>query len=112
MSYDHALADRVRTQLAGMGGAQEMPMMGVLCFLRGGNMACGVTGDRLMVRLGKEGASAATIDPDVGPLRIGGGRSPAAFVTVAPAGVADDAALEAWIARAIAFADSLPAKKA
>ncbi|WBU60058.1 TfoX/Sxy family protein [Paracoccus albus] len=111
MAYDKALAERARNVLAALGGAEEISMMGGLCFLRGGNMACGVNGDRLMVRLGAEGAAAAMNDPDVGPLNIGGGRSPKAFVTVSPAGTADDAALEMWISRGVSFADSLPAKK-
>lgn len=110
MAYDQTLAARVRKLLETMGGATELSMMGALCFLRGGNMACGVSGDRLMVRLGAEAASDALHDPDVSPLSIGGGRSPRAFVTVAPRGIADEKALAAWVARGLAFADSLPAK--
>ena len=111
MAYDKALAARMRKVLDASGGAEEVAMMGRLCFLRGGNMACGVSGDRMMVRLGPEGAAAAMIDPDVGPLNIGGGRSPKAFVTIAAGALRDDAALEAWITRGVVFADSLPAKK-
>lgn len=110
MAYDEVLAARMRKVLDASGGAEEVAMMGGLCFLRGGNMACGVSGDRVMVRLGPEGAAAAMTDPDVGPLNIGGARSPRAFVTVAASALRDDAVLEAWIARGLAFADGLPAK--
>lgn len=111
MTYDRALAARIRKVLAEAGGAEEIAMMGGLCFLRAGHMACGVSGDRMMVRLGPEGAAAALTDPDVGPLNIGGGRSPKAFVTIAAKALQDDDALAAWVARGLAFANSLPAKK-
>lgn len=111
MAYDKTLADRVRTILATKGGAGEIAMMGGLCFLRDGKMACGVAGERLMVRLGQDGAAAAMTDPDVGPLNIGGGRTPRAFVTIAARALTDPALLEAWVARGVAFADSLPARK-
>ncbi|SDD44887.1 TfoX N-terminal domain-containing protein [Paracoccus isoporae] len=85
-------------------------MMGGLFFLRGGNMACGVTGGRLMVRLGKAGAAEALTAPEVEPLEIGGGRTADAFVTIDPAAIAEETALKGWVARGVAFADALPAK--
>ena len=110
MAYDWLLATRARIALEGMGGAAEQPMMGALCFLRRGHICCGVTGDRLMVRLGAEAATAALLDPQVMPLGVGGGRAPKSFVTVAPEAVLDDARLAEWIARGVAFADALPEK--
>ena len=110
MAYDWLLATRVRIALEGMGGGAEQPMMGALCFLRRGHICCGVTGDRLMVRLGAEAAKAALQGPHVMPLGIGGGRAPKSFVTIAPEAVLDDAQLGAWIARGVAFADGLPEK--
>lgn len=110
MAYDEKLATRIRKVIATMGGAAELKMMGGLCFMRGGNMSCGVIGDRLMVRLGQEGAADALNDPDVSPMEIGGGRTPKAFVTVSPRGLKQDEALAVWVARGIAFADSLPIK--
>ncbi len=110
MAYDWLLAARVRVALEGMGGAAEQPMMGALCFLRRGHICCGVTGDRLMVRLGAEAAATALQDPQVMPLGIGGGRAPKSFVTIAPEAVPDDARLAEWIARGVAFADGLPDK--
>lgn len=110
MAYDWLLGTRVRDVLDGMGGAAELQMMGALCFLRRGHICCGVSGDRLMVRLGADGAVAALRDPLVAPLGIGGGRAPKGFVTVAPEGVADPDALAACVARGVAFADALPEK--
>ncbi|MBA4490975.1 TfoX/Sxy family protein [Paracoccus sp. S1E-3] len=110
MAYDWLLATRVRVALEKMGGAAEQPMMGALCFLRRGHMCCGVSGDRLMVRLGTEGAAAALGDPQVALLDVGGGRKASAFVTIAPEAVQDDASLTAWITRGVRFADALPEK--
>ena len=110
MAYDWLLATRVRVALEGLGGAAEQPMMGALCFLRRGHMCCGVSGDRLMVRLGPAQAAAALGDPQVELLDIGGGRKANAFVTIAPEAVADDASLTAWVTRGVQFADGLPEK--
>lgn len=110
MAYDWLLGAKVRDVLDGMGGAAELQMMGALCFLRRGHICCGVTGDRLMVRLGAEGAAAALEGSLVTPLGIGGGRAPKGFVTVAPEAVADADALAEWVARGVAFADGPPEK--
>ena len=110
MAYDWILGARLRDVLDGMGGAVELQMMGALCFLRRGHICCGVTGDRLMVRLGADGAAAALADPRVAPLAIGGDRAPKGFVTVTPEAVADEVTLTAWVARGVRFADALPEK--
>ncbi|NHF72968.1 TfoX/Sxy family protein [Paracoccus xiamenensis] len=110
MAYDWLLATRVRDLLDGMGGAAELQMMGALCFLRRGHICCGVTGERLMVRLGADGAVEALADPQVAPLGIGGGRAPKGFVTVAPEALAETQALAEWVARGVRFADGLPDK--
>ncbi len=47
MSYDAGLAERVRKALAARGDVAEKRMMGVLCFMSGGHMCCGVTGAAL-----------------------------------------------------------------
>jgi hypothetical protein len=39
------------------------------------------------------------------------GRTMKGYATLPPDVIADDAALDAWLDRAIAFAESLPAKK-
>lgn len=110
MAYDEGLAERIRAALELFGGGEELKMMGGLCFMRSGNMTCGVIGDSLMLRLGKDGAAAALGEPYVAPMQIGGGRTPKAFVTVGPDGISEDTVLRDWIARAVAFADSLPPK--
>ena len=58
-----------------------------------------------MVRLGAEGVRRASGEPHVRQMELGG-RPLAAFVLVAPAGIADDDALGAWIERGLAFVTS------
>jgi hypothetical protein len=108
MAYDEGLADRVRALLKAHGAINERRMMGGLCFMAGDHMACGVVGDALMVRVGKE---AVADDPHVRPLEIGGRRT-AGFVLVDAPGVKAPAALKAWVGRGVAFAATLPPKKA
>ena len=51
MAYDQGLAARVREVIGGQPGLTEKKMFGGLAFLLNGNMACGVRGEDLMVRL-------------------------------------------------------------
>src|SRR5262245_39287362 len=108
MAYDEELAQRVREELASRSDVQERKMFGGLAFMLSGNMACGVVGDRLMLRLGTDGAAAALREPQVAPMDFTGTPS-ATMVYLEPAGSADDA-LAGWITRAVAFVDTLPVK--
>ncbi len=107
MAYDEGLAGRVREVLAGRGPILERRMMGGLCFMAGDHMACGLLGDDLMVRVGRD---AVIADPHVRPMEMGG-RKTAGFVLVAPAGVKTPAALKRWVERGLAVAAALPPKK-
>lgn len=108
MAYDEDLAVRVREELAGRPGVVEKRMFGGLAFLIAGNMACGVSGNSLMVRLGPEAADAALDEPGVGPFDKTG-RGMTGWVLVAPEALADDA-LGRWVTRGVTFAGTLPAK--
>ena len=52
MAYDEALADRVRDVLSARADVSERKMFGGIAFIVAGNMACGVMGEDLIVRLG------------------------------------------------------------
>ena len=54
MAYDEQLAARVREQLAAEAGLAEKAMFGGVAFLLDGNMAVGLSGDELMVRVGPD----------------------------------------------------------
>ena len=59
VALDQGLAERVRALLADETDLRERKLFGGLCFLCGGNMACGIVGDELMVRVGPDAWSDA-----------------------------------------------------
>jgi TfoX/Sxy family transcriptional regulator of competence genes len=109
MSYDETLATRVRAALAGRDDVREQQMFGGIAFMVSGHMAVGIVGERLMLRLGDDGADAALNEAHVAPMDFTG-RPMSTMVYVEPAGVADDAALDCWVERALAFNGTLRAK--
>jgi TfoX N-terminal domain len=108
MAYDQALADRLRAELAGESGLAEKKMFGGVAFLVAGNLAVGVRGDDLMVRVGAEDAGEALAQPHARQSFMGE-REMKGWILVAPAGVAGDA-LGEWVRRGVGYARSLPAK--
>ena len=68
MAYGAQLADRVRSALDGQEELGERKMFGGLAFMVHGNMACGVEGDRLMVRVGPERHEEALGRPHAAPM--------------------------------------------
>jgi TfoX/Sxy family transcriptional regulator of competence genes len=107
MAYDEDLAVRVRSALEHEEGVAERRMFGALTFLVGGNMACGVTGDSLMVRLPPQEWEAALSEPGTRPMDMAG-RPMRGWVLVEPAAVGEGDSLTRWVARGSAFARSLP----
>jgi len=109
MAYDEALAERVREQLAAEPAISEKAMFGGLAFLLEGNMAVGLSGDELMVRVGPDASDDALARPHTRPFDMTG-RPMKGWILVAPEGVAEDDDLAAWVARGVDFARSLPPK--
>ena len=109
MAYDEALAERVRVTLAPGVDVVEMKMFGGIAFMVGGNMACGIVGNDLMVRVGPAAHEAALTEPHVRPMDFSG-RPMRGYVYVGPDGLAADAGLARWVERGVAFARTLPSK--
>jgi TfoX-like protein len=109
MAFDETLAARVRGVLSSSEGVVEKKMFGGLAFLVQGNMSCGVHDTELIVRLPPEDTDAALAEPHVRVFDLTG-RPMKGWVLVAPAGVASDGDLKGWVAKALAYAGSLPAK--
>jgi TfoX N-terminal domain len=109
MAFDEGLAARVRDALAGRRGLVEKRMVGGLAFLLDGNMACGVRGDRLLVRLAPEDVPAALAEPGTSPFEMGG-RVGRGWVLVGPGSIAGEAELRRWVGRGLAHAATLPAR--
>ncbi len=109
MAYDEGLAARVRARLEDRRGYGEKKMFGGLCFLLNGNMACGISGDRLMARVGPDAWEEALSQPGAREMDFTG-RSLKGFVYVDEDVLRDDAVLDRWIDRAAGFAGALPPK--
>jgi TfoX/Sxy family transcriptional regulator of competence genes len=109
MAYDEDLADRVREQLAAEPAVIEKAMFGGLAFLLEGNMAVGISGQELMVRVGPDASDDALARPHARPFDMTG-RPMKGWILVAPEGLTEERDLAAWVARGVDFARSLPAK--
>ena len=110
MPYEESVAERVRQVLPRTANVREIKMMGALIFMVDGHMCCGVSGNRLMVRVGAEAYQEALKQPHVGPLDVGGGRKPDAFVSIEEAGFATRVSLEKWTTKGLKFVGTLPGK--
>ena len=87
-------------------------MFGGIAFLLGGNMAVGVRGDDLIVRVDPSQTDALLREPGARPFDLSGSRGPpAGWLLVGPSGHRTDAALRTWVARGVSYASSLPKKK-
>ncbi|MFJ9576947.1 TfoX/Sxy family protein [Streptomyces sp. NPDC101191] len=109
MAFDEGLAERIRARLAGDPAITEKRMFGGIAFLCAGNMAVGVTGDDLMVRVGPDATDDALSRPGARLFDMTG-RPMRGWVVVDAAAVAEDAALAEWVERGRAFAAGLPPK--
>ena|ERR1700760_486964 len=106
MAIDEKAAARLRAVLAKRRNVTDKKMMGALCFMAGGAMCCGITGDALMIRIGSENFDKALARPHVRPLKIGK-RAARGFVLVDPPGYRTEAALAKWVEQGLAVAKAL-----
>lgn len=109
MAYSEELAERIREIIDGRPGVVERKMFGGVAWMVNGNMACGVIGDDLMVRLDRGEAEAAQAEEHVGPMDFTG-RPMRGFIMVETAGIDDTANLGRWVDAGADFAESLPPK--
>jgi TfoX/Sxy family transcriptional regulator of competence genes len=109
MAFDEALADRIRDVLASRSDLSERKMFGGIAFMLAGNMAVGVIGEDLMVRLDPADAEKALREPHTRPMDFTG--KPAKnMVYVDAQGTASDEDLAAWVEASADYASSLPPK--
>jgi len=109
MAYDENAAARLHAELGTLPGLTEKKMFGGIAFLIGGNMACGVIGDDLIIRVGAAQHAAALAQPGARVFDFSG-KPMAGWVMVAPAGYAAAEDLARWVRLAVAYTGSLPAK--
>jgi TfoX/Sxy family transcriptional regulator of competence genes len=109
MAYDEKLADRVRELLASRSDVSERKMFGGIAFMVAGNMACGVLGEDLIVRLGDEDGARALAEDGVRPFDFTG-RPMRNIVYVSSELTSSDEGLSGWVEAGADFAASLPPK--
>ena len=107
MAYDDVLADRVRAELEGRVEFAEKAMFGGLAFLVNTHMACGVMGEDLMVRVGRQAHDDAMASGAREMTKTG---RPMRGLVVVPAAGLDGDSLAAWLEQAVQFAESEPPK--
>ena len=110
MSYNEALAARVRGLLAKRPGITEKKMFGGVGFLLNGNMCCGVHGEELIVRLAPENTESALAEPHTRIFDLSGRPMKNGWILVQPPGLKDDKALSRWVRVGAEFASTLPKK--
>jgi TfoX/Sxy family transcriptional regulator of competence genes len=109
MTYDKELADRIQIILQEAPGIVEKKMFGGIGYLANGNMACGINGEQLIVRISAADYGEALKQPHVHVFDMTG-QPLKGWITVDPAGYPSEAELRAWIERGLQHALSLPPK--
>jgi TfoX/Sxy family transcriptional regulator of competence genes len=90
--------------------AERRKMFGYPALFVGGNLVTGLFAEQWMIRLPDGDRSELLALPGAAPFEPMAGRSMKGYATLPPEIVLDDAALDGWIRRAIAYGRTLPAK--
>jgi TfoX/Sxy family transcriptional regulator of competence genes len=109
VAYDEDLAQRVREVLAARADVSERKMFGGIAFMVAGNMACGVLGEDLIVRLDKDESEKALAEDGVRPFDFTG-KPMKGIVYVDSQRTNNDSGLAGWVEAGADYAASLPPK--
>lgn len=109
MAYNLTVAEQIRRELHGLPGLKEKQMFGGVAFMLHGNMACGVIGDEMIVRVGSEGYAEALGIEGARPFDMTG-RPMTGWVAISGAGLDNENNFRDWVRRGVDFAQSLPPK--
>lgn len=90
--------------------AARRKMFGYPALFVGGNLVTGLFAQSWMIRLGDADRSALEALPGAGPFEPMPGKAMKGYATLPSDVVADDAQLDDWVRRSIAFGRSLPPK--
>jgi len=110
MSYDAALADRIRELIGEEPGSSEKKMFGGLAFLVNGNMAVAASG---------QGGILLRVDPDESETLVSEhvqpavmrGRPMAGWLRIDTDHLGAESELARWVGLGVAYARSLPPKR-
>ncbi len=109
VAYDEELAERIRDLVGEERGLVEKKMFGGIGMMLDGNMALGVSGHMLMVRVDPQQMDELLAEPGAEPF-VMGGRATKGFLLVSPDAIAEDGDLKRWVDRGVSLARSLPPK--
>lgn len=110
VAYDEDLANRIRELMASEPGVTEKRMFGGLGFLINGNLAASASSQGgMLLRVDPAETDALVADPHA-ERAVMRGRAMDGWLRVAVKDLSDDE-IDGWIARGVAYARSLPAKR-
>lgn len=109
MAYSEELAERIRGVIGTPPELTERVMFGGVGFMVQGNMAVGVIGDELMVRMDKAATDDALKEPGAKVFDFTG-RPMRGWVIVGDPGISSEDSLTSWVQRGVDYALSLPTK--
>lgn len=109
MAYDEALAERIRHAMAGDEALSERKMFGGIAFLYRGLMFVGVSGNKLMARVGNEFYEDALGRAHVRKMDFTG-KPMRGYVYVEARGIQTEDELAFWLKRCKQFVSTLPVK--
>jgi hypothetical protein len=108
MVYNERLAEKIRALLK-KHKATEKKMFGGLAFMLDGKMSMGITGDDLMIRVGKEQHEKALALPAARPMDFTG-KPMKGYAYIGPAGWQKDATLKKCVDMSVGYVRALPKK--
>jgi len=109
MAYDLKLAQRVRKLIVSSKSLSEREQFGGVAFLLRGNVACGIIGNELLVRVGPERHDEAMKSKHAQPFSLTG-RPSKGWILVSQSGLKSPASLKKWVEMGRDFANTLPPK--
>lgn len=105
------LVERFRAVLGRHPDATQRQMFGYPAAFVGGNMATSLFAFDWVVRLSSEDQQELLAIPGARPFEPMAGRPMRGYLLLPDSVLADDAALDAWVGRALAFTASVPPKQ-
>jgi TfoX/Sxy family transcriptional regulator of competence genes len=96
--------------ITGKPGVERRQMFGYPCAFLKGNMLSGLFQDQMMVRLSEADRAKAQLQAAATPFAPGG-RPMREYVVLPAEIIADGRKLGAWLKRAVAYVETMPAKK-
>ena len=110
MAYNLKLAERIRVEVRGL-PIVEKKMFGGVGYMLNGNMACGILGNDLIVRVPPDEYEKMLNHAHVKIFTMKSGPRPMkGWIMVEPEGCKTAKQLTAWIKRGVEFASALPPK--